>query len=230
MSTVLISGANRGLGLEFARQYAASGATVLATCREPRLATALAQIAGVEVCPLDVGSAASVAALATSLEGRPIDILINNAGRLSTSHVGHNDPEAVLEMLRVNTIGPLMLSEALIENLAASTRRLIVTVTSDLGSLSDNVKPNVKGGGGYLGYRVSKAGVNMVMRTLAVELKPRNISCILLTPGWVRTDMGGSNATLSPAQSVTGMCRVIERIELRDSGRWFDHSGQECNW
>jgi NAD(P)-dependent dehydrogenase (short-subunit alcohol dehydrogenase family) len=117
-----------------------------------------------------------------------------------------------------------MLSEALVENLASSARRLIVTVSSDLGSLSGNAS------GGNLGYRVSKAAVNMVMRTLAVELKPRNISCVLLTPGWVRTDMGGSNAPLSPTQSVTGMCRVIERLGLRDTGRWLDHSGQECHW
>jgi NAD(P)-dependent dehydrogenase (short-subunit alcohol dehydrogenase family) len=224
MSTVLVTGANRGLGLEFVRQYAAAGASVLAACRDPRAATALTAIAGVEVCELDVGSAASVAALAASLKGRAVDILVNNAGRLSAGRPEHNDPEAVLEMFRINTLGPLMLSEALVENLASSARRLIVTVSSDLGSLSGNAS------GGNLGYRVSKAAVNMVMRTLAVELKPRNISCVLLTPGWVRTDMGGSNAPLSPTQSVTGMCRVIERLGLRDTGRWLDHSGQECHW
>jgi NAD(P)-dependent dehydrogenase (short-subunit alcohol dehydrogenase family) len=224
MSTVLVSGANRGLGLEFARQYAAAGATVLAACREPQQPDALREIAGIELCTLDVASAASVGALAATLRGRPIDILINNAGRLTEGRAGQNDPEAVLEMLRVNTLGPLMLSEALISNLAASNRRLIVTVSSDLGSLSGNVS------GGNLGYRVSKAAVNMVMRTLAVELKPHHIACVLLTPGWVRTDMGGANAPLSPAQSVTGMCRVIERLGLRDSGRWLDHSGQECHW
>ena len=224
MSTVLVTGANRGLGLEFVRQYAAAGASVLAACRDPRAATALTAIAGVEVCELDVGSAASVAALAASLKGRAVDILVNNAGRLSAGRPEHNDPEAVLEMFRINTLGPLMLSEALVENLASSARRLIVTVSSDLGSLSGNAS------GGNLGYRVSKAAVNMVMRTLAVELKPRNISCVLLTPGWVRTDMGGANAPLSPTQSVTGMCRVIERLGPRDTGRWLDHSGQECNW
>jgi NAD(P)-dependent dehydrogenase (short-subunit alcohol dehydrogenase family) len=224
MSTVLITGANRGLGLEFARQFAAAGASVLAACREPQQATALTQLAGVELCELDVGSASSVAALAVALKGRAIDILINNAGHLSAGHAEHNDPEAVLAMFRTNTLGPLMLSEALIDNLAASARRLIVTVSSDLGSLSGNAS------GGNLGYRVSKAAVNMVMRTLAIELKPRNISCVLLTPGWVRTDMGGSNAPLSPTQSVTGMCRVIERLGPRDTGRWLDHSGQECNW
>jgi NAD(P)-dependent dehydrogenase (short-subunit alcohol dehydrogenase family) len=224
MSTVLITGANRGLGLEFAQQFAAAGASVLGACREPQLAAALAQISGIEVCGLDVGSAASVAALAATLKGRPIDILINNAGRLSAGRAEHNDPEAVLEMFRINTLGPLMLSEALIDNLAASTRRLIVTVSSDLGSLSGNAS------GGNLGYRVSKAAVNMVMRTLAVELKPRNIGCVLLTPGWVRTDMGGANAPLSPTQSVTGMYRVIERLGPRDTGRWLDHSGQECHW
>lgn len=224
MSTVLISGANRGLGLEFARQFAAAGSTVLAGCRDPRQASSLTVIPGIEVCELDVGSSASVTALAAALRGRAIDILINNAGRLVAGHSEHNDPQAVMEMLRVNTLGPLMLSEALIENLAASARRLIVTVSSDLGSLSGNAS------GGNLGYRVSKAAVNMVMRTLAIELKPRNISCVLLTPGWVRTDMGGSNAPLSATQSVTGMYRVIERLGLRDSGRWLDHSGQECSW
>jgi NAD(P)-dependent dehydrogenase (short-subunit alcohol dehydrogenase family) len=224
MSTVLITGANRGLGVEFARQFAAAGATVLAACRDPRQAAALTPITGIELCELDVSSASSVAALAVALKGRAIDILINNAGRLSAGQAEHNDPEAVLAMFRTNALGPLMLSEALIDNLAGSTRRLIVTISSDLGSLSGNAS------GGNLGYRVSKAAVNMVMRTLAVELKPRNISCVLLTPGWVRTDMGGSNAPLSPTQSVTGMCRVIERLGPRDTGRWLDHSGQECNW
>jgi NAD(P)-dependent dehydrogenase (short-subunit alcohol dehydrogenase family) len=224
MSTVLITGANRGLGLEFARQFAAAGVTVLAACREPQRASALTELPGVEVCELDVGSAASVKALAAALKGRAIDILVNNAGRLIAGHSEHNDPEAVMEMLRVNTLGPLMLSEALVENLAASSRRLIVTVSSDLASLSGNAS------GGNLGYRVSKAAVNMVMRTLAIELKPRGIGCVLLTPGWVRTDMGGSSAPLSATQSVTGMYRVIERLGLRDSGRWLDHSGQECHW
>jgi len=224
MTTVLVTGANRGLGLEFVRQFAAAGASVLAACRDPAQATALTQIPGVETCALDVASAASVAALAVALKGRPVDILINNAGRLTPGNPENNDPEAVLAMLRVNTLGPLMLSEALTENLASSARRLIVTVSSDLASLSGNAS------GGNLGYRVSKAAVNMVMRTLAIELKPRNISCVLLTPGWVRTDMGGSNAPLSATQSVTGMYRVIERLGLRDSGRWLDHSGQECNW
>jgi NAD(P)-dependent dehydrogenase (short-subunit alcohol dehydrogenase family) len=224
MTTVLITGANRGLGLEFARQYVSAGATVLAACRDPRQATELHQIAGIELCELDVRSADSVSALAAALKGRPIDVLINNAGLLKEGSAGHNDPQAVLEMLRVNTLGPLMLSEALIENVAASARRLIVTVSSDLGSLSGNSS------GGNLGYRVSKTAVNMVMRTLSVELRPRNIACVLLTPGWVRTDMGGSKAPLSPTQSVTGMCRVIERLGPKDSGRWFDHSGQACNW
>jgi NAD(P)-dependent dehydrogenase (short-subunit alcohol dehydrogenase family) len=224
MSTVLITGANRGLGLEFVRQFEAGGATVLAACREPDKAEALREIPNVEICALDVASAASVKALAATLKGRPIDILINNAGRLTAGRTEGNDPEEVLAMLRVNTLGPLMLSEALVENLAASTRRLILTVSSDLGSLSGNAS------GGNLGYRVSKAAVNMVMRTLAVELKPRNIGCVLLTPGWVRTDMGGSNAPLTPTQSVTGMYRVIERLSARDTGRWLDHSGRECSW
>jgi NAD(P)-dependent dehydrogenase (short-subunit alcohol dehydrogenase family) len=224
MSTVLITGANRGLGLEFARQYAASGSTVIAACREPHKASQLSEIPGIELCTLDVASAASVSDLAAALRGRPIDILINNAGLLSEGSAGKSDPEAVLQMLRVNTLGPLMLSEALLSNVATSTRKLIVTVSSDLGSLSGNVS------GGNLGYRVSKAAVNMVMRTLAIEFKPRNVACILLTPGWVRTDMGGSKAPLSPTQSVTGMCRVIERLGARDSGRWLDHSGQECHW
>lgn len=224
MSTVLITGANRGLGLEFARQYAAAGSTVLAACRKPHEASQLSGISGIELCALDVASAASVGELASSLRDRPIDILINNAGLLIEGQIGHNDPEAVLQMLRVNTLGPLMLSEALISNVAASTRKLVVTVSSDLGSLGGNAS------GGNLGYRVSKAAVNMVMRTLAVEFKPRNVACVMLTPGWVRTDMGGSKAPLSPTHSVTGMCRVIERLGIRDSGRWLDHSGQECHW
>jgi NAD(P)-dependent dehydrogenase (short-subunit alcohol dehydrogenase family) len=222
--TVLITGANRGLGYEFAKQYAAEGWRVIGTARDPKDATELAGL-GVRVMQLDVADGASVERLARDLEGEPIDLLINNAGifpRVSTlAEVDFSDVERTLA---VNTIGPMRLTRALLPNLRRGEGKTIVSITSGLGSIANNDS------GRYYGYRESKAALNMFTRSLAVELGDEGFTCVVMSPGWVRTDMGGPNATLSPEQSIRGMRSVIAGLEPSDSGTYWNYDGEQLPW
>jgi NAD(P)-dependent dehydrogenase (short-subunit alcohol dehydrogenase family) len=199
MPSVLITGANRGLGLEFARQYLANGWQVYAACRDPSSASELRRLADtsdhkLRVMALDVTDPASVKAAAAKLDGQAIDLLLNNAGvgGARGQTIGNIDYKAWAKVLDVNTMGPMRVSEAFVDHVARSERKLIVTLTSGMGSLADNTS------GGSIAYRSSKAAVNMVMRSLAIDLAPRGITCVVVNPGWVRTDMGGPHATLAP--------------------------------
>jgi NAD(P)-dependent dehydrogenase (short-subunit alcohol dehydrogenase family) len=138
--------------------------------------------------------------------------------------IGNIDYEAWAEVLAVNTMGPMRLSEAFIEQVASSDRKLIVTVTSGMGSIADNTS------GGSIVYRSSKAAVNMVMRSLAIDLAPRGITCVVVNPGWVRTDMGGPNANLQPAESISALRRLIATLGPEQSGKFFNHTGREYPW
>jgi NAD(P)-dependent dehydrogenase (short-subunit alcohol dehydrogenase family) len=231
MSTALITGANRGLGFEFARQYAADGWRVFATCRRPESATELKRLTqdsreSVTVLALDVTDAATIAGAAGKLNDVSIDLLINNAGigGPSGQSTGNVDYAAWAEVFEVNTMGPLRVTEAFSEHLARSRRKLVVTITSGMGSLADNAS------GGSIVYRSSKAAVNMVMRSAALDLAPRRISCMLINPGWVRTDMGGPGARLTPQQSVTAMRRLIETFGPAHSGKFYNYDGREYPW
>ncbi len=231
MPTTLITGANRGLRLEFARQYAAEGWTVFAACRDPDRADQLRNLAksaetSLTVLPIDVTDFAGIRDAADRLAGTALDLLINNAGISGPGgqSTGKVDYEAWRHVLDVNTMGPLRLIEAFADNIARSARRMVVTVTSGMGSLSDNTS------GGYIPYRTSKAAVNMVTRSAAIDLAPRRIICVVVNPGWVRTDMGGPNARMSPQESVTAMRRLIGRLTLAHSGKFFNYDGREYPW
>ena len=224
MPTVLITGASRGLGLEFTRQYLADGNTVIAACRSPDAAHGLAQLARrskgtLSVVQVDVADTQSV-------RGSTVDILVNCAGVIGASGrtIGSLDYDDWRQVLEVNVLGPARMSEAFLERVARSERRLIVTITSGMGSLADNTS------GGYIPYRTSKAAVNMVMRSAAIDLEPRGITCVVINPGWVKTDMGGPNATLSAEDSVSAMRRVIAKLGPRDSGRFYNYDGREYPW
>lgn len=226
-ATVLITGASRGLGLEFARQYAADGWRVIATCRAPKQARALATLPGdIKVRPLDVTDATAVRGLARKLKSEAIDVLINNAGIYGPRDAafGKVDFEAWQEAFRINVMAPMLISEILAEHVARSKKRSIVTITSRMGSIA-----LTDSGGGYI-YRSSKAAANMVMKGLAATLEPRGIVVALIHPGWVRTDMGGAGAHLSPEESVSAMRRVIEGLGPKDSGRFFNYDGSELPW
>ncbi len=229
--TILITGANRGIGLEMVRQYAAAGWRVLACCRNPRQANELAALAeqakgAVSVHQLDVGDAARIGRLADELEGQAIDILFNNAGRFGppSQEYGPIDTEGWLETFRVNSIAPYQMAVAFAGHVARSHRRIIATMGTVMGSISDNRS------GGYYAYRSSKAAVHMVVRGLAVDLQPRGIISVVFHPGWVQTDMGGAGATLSPAESVTGLRRFLGTVTPEHSGRFFDYQGRELPW
>ncbi len=232
MPSVLITGANRGLGLAFAKQYAAAGWRVHAACRTPNGADTLNAVAAttggqVTVYSLDVGDGDSVAALASDLHGEAIDVLLNNAGTYLGKQrgFGETDYDDWLETLRINTCAPLRMVEALIANVAASERRQIICISSKMGSMADNTTD----GGAYL-YRSSKAALNAVVRSLTVDLADRGVTVVAFHPGWVSTDMGGHGAPVTPRLSVHGMREVIDRLTATDSGRFLDYQGAEIPW
>jgi NAD(P)-dependent dehydrogenase (short-subunit alcohol dehydrogenase family) len=224
--TVLITGANRGIGLALATQYAAEGWRVIATARDPALASALKALAGdVQLLPLDANDDGSIAALAGELTGEAIDVLFNNAGiaaRAATS-LGHLDAAAWAEAFRVNAIAPVLIAEALADRVAASRQKKMAFVSTRLGSISLN-------GGGRYAYGSSKAALNMACVSLARDLRGRGIAVVLLHPGHVRTDMGGQAAPVSPSASATGMRAVVERLTLAGTGRFINYDGAEIPW
>jgi NAD(P)-dependent dehydrogenase (short-subunit alcohol dehydrogenase family) len=231
MPSTLITGANRGLGFEFARQYLADGWQVYAACRNPQSASELRRLADasddkLQILALDVIDPVSIQAAAAKLDGQAIDLLLNNAGIGGPrgQSVGNIDYEAWAKVLNVNTMGPLRVSEAFVDHVAQSERKLIVTITSGMGSLADNTS------GGAYAYRSSKAAVNMVMRSLAIDLAPRGIACVVINPGWVLTDMGGPHATLTTAESVKELRRLIETLGPGQSGKFFNYDGREYAW
>ena len=226
MASILITGANRGLGLEFARQYAAEGDRVLATCRDPAGAAELAAIAGdVTVHALDVTDLPQISALAESLDGAPIDILVNNAGVLTSGQrTGGIDYGAWEHEFKVNTMGPIAVAQAFGPHLERGTGRRMAFISSILGSIGANTD------GAYTLYRSTKAALNAAVKSLAVEVAAKGIIVLLLHPGWVRTDMGGPAATLDAKASVGGLRHVIESARPQDSGRFFTHAGKKMPW
>ncbi|MEM1269403.1 MAG: SDR family oxidoreductase [Bacteroidota bacterium] len=230
--TVLVTGANRGLGLEFVRQYAAAGATVHACCRTPSGADELYAIPGsVHVHELDVLKHAEIDRLARELEGTPIDILINNAGiygpRPSQGDYrqtfGHVDYDVMRRVFEVNSLSPLKMAEAFAEHVAASDQKKLVTISSTMGSISNT-------GGGFLAYRTSKAAVNMIMANLALRLRERGVIVTNFCPGWVKTDMGTDAATLTPETSITGLRTQIAGLTMDDSGSFMRWDGKQIAW
>jgi len=231
MSTVLITGANRGLGFEFASQYTNGGFRVFAACRNPTAADALRQLEHsskgmLSVILMDVTDAESVGKAAAQLKDTAIDLLINSAGIAGAAGqtTGHVDYKSWAHVLDVNTMGPLRVLESFIEHIARSERKLVVTITSGMGSIADNKT------GGSIAYRSSKAAVNMAMRSAAIDLAPRGITCVVIHPGWVRTEMGGPKAPLSPQESVEAMRRLIENFGPKDSGKFYSYKGHEYPW
>lgn len=223
MATIVITGCDTGLGVEFARQYAAEGHKVFATCLSPETAHETRAIAGdIEVKKLDMTDHAGIAAFAASLGGRPVDILLNNAG-IGRPHppFGETDYANWRRILETNLIGPMKLVETLVENVAASELKMMAFVSSRMGSIALN-----QSGGSYA-YRSSKAGLNMVVKGLAVDLAPRHISVIALHPGWAATEPGGR---VPVAESVAGMRGVIHRAGRHHTGIFQTYHDQPLPW
>jgi len=209
MPSALITGAGRGLGKELARQYAADGWEVI----------------GTERSDMDMTNRAQIREFAKRLRGKPLDLLFCNAGISGKRgmRLGSFDFDSWEEVLRVNLLGPAALVEALVDNVAASERRTIALMSSRLGSIGES-------SGMTLPYSTSKAALNMLAKGLAATLAPRGVIVVSLSPGWVRTDMGGREAPLSPEQSVQGLRRVIAGLKPADSGRFLSYDGSEIPW
>ncbi len=227
MPSVLITGANRGIGLAFAGSFAADDWRVHACCRNPDRAEDLADLSAgaVTLHRLDVTDGASIAGPSRELADETIDVLVNNAGVMGPrTGFGEIDYDGWLPVFETNTLAPMRMAEGFVEQVAKSGRKLIVNISSIMGSLGENA------GGGAIVYRSSKAALNMVSKSLSVELAARGITVIVFHPGWVRTDMGGAGAAVTPGESVEGMRAVIERVTPDDSGRFFNFDGQEIQW
>ncbi len=229
MSTILVTGANRGIGLELVRQGAASGAMVVATCRDPDKAPALQALAAgangkvrVEAC--DVASAASVAALKQTLGSEPLDVLINNAGIMGA------DPQTAADMnfdvlsqvLEVNLHGALRVTQALLDNVAATEGKIAV--------ISSMMAQYQWGSPGKTAYCVSKTAVSRAFNLLASELRPSRITVAILSPGWVSSDMGGASAPVTPERCAKGLLKQIGGWTLKDSGAFRDFEGRALEW
>lgn len=226
MPTVMITGAGRGLGLEFARQYAAEGWSVLATCRNGAGTAELKKLGDtVESHTLDVTDFAAIRQLGQTLQGRAIDVLINNAGVIGTDrNLGDLEGERWITTLRINTVAPLLIAQALLPNLRAGKDKKAIFLTSLMGSIADNSS------GRYYDYRSSKAGLQAAMRSFAIDTKNDGIIAIAIHPGWVKTDMGGPNAPVEASVSIAGMRKVIARLKMSDSGEFFGHDGRKYPW
>ena len=226
MPTVLITGANRGIGLELAKQYAGDGWSVIATARDAKNADGLKALKGdIRIEALEVTDEKQVNALAKALGATAFDVLLNNAGMLTGyESFGETDTQSWLKTLHVNSIAPLKLTEALVEHVARSEQKKVVSITSGMGSMGGHAST------GAYAYRSSKAALNMVMLTAANELRSRGISVAVISPGWVRTDMGGSGATLSVQQSAAGIRKVIDKLNVAISGQFFNVSGENLPW
>ena len=218
MSTVLITGANRGIGLEFARQYAADGWEVIATARQssPEL-----DGLGVRVECLDLSDADAVAAFPQKIDGG-LDLFIANAGTSRPKDTdGADSARDWQAMMMVNAIAPYQLGHALLPNMADGGK--MIAISSGMGSIGDT-------GGGWVPYRTSKAALNMAWSNLALEARSQGVTCVLFSPGWVKTRMGGPGAEITSEQSVSDMRSTIDRLTIDDTGRFLRRNGSEIPW
>lgn len=223
MSTVLITGAARGLGLDFVKQYAARGWKVHACARSPE---SLKEVAGdIHLHKLEVTDYGAVKALASELKGEAIDVLICNAGVSGSEagDLGRIDPKVWRDTFEVNALAPLMMAEAFVEQVAASKDRKLIAISSRLGSITHN-------DGARYAYRASKTALNMEWQSLSKDTAAKGLICVVLHPGWVQTDMGGQAATLTIAQSVPSMVKVIDGLKPADNGRFLNYDGTELPW
>jgi len=228
---VLITGTNRGIGLQMVKSAVNKQWRVFACCRNPHEADKLSEVTRmsgglVSMHVLDITDKAQIQALAYELRNETIDILINNAGVYgSMEHsFGHVDEEDWLKTFRINTIAPMQVSEAFVENIARSEKKLIATLSSKMGSMADN------GSGGSYIYRSSKTALNAVMKSMSIDLKSRGISCVMLHPGWVKTDMGGPHAEITARESVNQMFHTLENVTPDDSGSFYEVDGSIIPW
>jgi NAD(P)-dependent dehydrogenase (short-subunit alcohol dehydrogenase family) len=228
MRTILITGANRGIGLTHSRRYLERGVRVYATARLPSEADDLERLAAdhdgrLRILRFDARDPASPANLKQALGDEPIDLLFNNAGIGNRAGFGDVEPSEFMDVMAVNALAPLLLAQALVDNVAASTRRIIVNQSSQLGSIGD-------ASGGAYAYRASKAALNMITKALAGDLRARGITAVAFHPGWVRTRMGGPNAPVDLEACVDGQQRILDALTIETSGAFLNYDGKPIEW
>ncbi len=221
--TVLITGTNRGIGLEMCKQLAEQGKHVIATCRKSSPAL---EALGVEIIEdVDTADLDSLKALAAKLEGRTIDWLINNAGiadGISMDELDHRAIESSVNMFKVNSLGPLLTTQTLLPNLKQGSK--VGIITSRMGSMDDNDS------GGSYGYRMSKAAVNAAGKSLSIDLKPHGVAVGILHPGWVRTDMTSHNGLIDPDESASGLLARMSELNIDNTGTFWHMNGEQLPW
>jgi NAD(P)-dependent dehydrogenase (short-subunit alcohol dehydrogenase family) len=230
MRTILVTGANRGIGYSFCQGFLEKGNKVIACCRQPQQADALQQLKlaygeRLAIKTVDVSKEETIKNLASELKGTAIDILINNAGVYNVPEVDHKTTSAGWQVLfATNAIGPYLLSYALKNNLEAGREKKIVNISSYMASitLNDNALE--------CPYRASKAALNAVNKNLSIEFKEIGIMSVAIDPGWVRTDMGGSNGFLSPEESVSHITSVLEKLTMKNTGEFINYKGEQMPW
>lgn len=224
---VLITGANRGLGLEFVKQYAMSNYEVIACTRKLTKKDDLHKLQlsykNISIHALDVKNFLSIDQFSKTFK-KPIDILINNAGVYPDSSIDHIDYEAWLDAFKINTLAAFKITRAFLPHLKKGDLKKVASLTSKMGSIDDN-----SGGSEYL-YRSSKTALNMVMKSLSIDLKPYDLALITLHPGWVRTDMGGPNGLIDVEESVAGMKHQIDKLSIKTTGQFIAYDGKKIPW
>ena len=242
MTSIFITGSNRGLGFEFAKQYAADGWRVYATCRTPDRADALKKLEGdVRIHKLDVADFDEVDALADELRDETFDVVLLNAGlamepdetgKRKGSSLGVLDYDAWMEVFRVNTMAPAKIVESFLDQILRSERKLVIGISSTLGSMAHTYPEEYAyklRGPAYL-YRSTKAALNSVIKTIASELESEGITAIAMNPGWIRTDMGGPTAYMDAPEAIASMRQVIAGLGPADNGRFIEYDGSPLPW
>ena len=219
----IVTGANRGIGLELAKQLTARGEEVIATARDPQAATELVSLGG-RVVPLDVRDADSVASFVQALGDEPVDVLINNAGVGGGDALGNVDYDFAQRAFDTNALGTIRVVEAVLPKLKRSAVKKVANISSRMGSIEETT------GGSYYAYRMSKAALNMATRCMAIDLKSDGVAVVSMHPGWVQTDMGGPNAEITTEESATAMLETIAGLSADQNGTLIDRDGAVIPW